>query len=134
MQVHGQAMHPAAPGRLTTRRTWPRGLSRRDDQAEMAVVHGAHYRPPARPAAGRLIVPGRRGAPLSSVSLRRFLLLSYRGLEACVDPEESMIPALLRDVQVPGHRHDLGHDVAGRMDESEPAAGRPLPHTESRHD
>src|SRR5690242_12506391 len=52
MQVHGQAMHPAAPSRLTTRRTRPGGLSRRDDQAEMAVIHGAHYRLLSCPAAG----------------------------------------------------------------------------------
>jgi hypothetical protein len=42
VQVHGQALHPAAPGRLVAGGTGSRRLGRRDHQAVVGVVHTAH--------------------------------------------------------------------------------------------
>jgi hypothetical protein len=37
-------VYPAAPGRFPARRTRPRGLGSRDDQAVVTVIHEANYR------------------------------------------------------------------------------------------
>src|SRR6266702_12336 len=95
VQVHGQAVDPAAPRRLLPRRTRSRRLGGRDDEAVVAVVHGAHYRPfgtrtragkhPLRPCP----MPGSRRWPGTSTGSRQRASCCYR--HAPVGPDIRLI-------------------------------------------